>query len=105
MNSLVDADLIDALYEPGASLDRSAAKQPRRSRQVMVYYHSGGDSMLFKLPEAIATCAPTYELKRSAVNAVLWCRAIASRGKVTGVGASAAAAAGIGERGYAYEAA
>jgi hypothetical protein len=44
-------------------------------------YHSGGDSMLFKLPEAIATGAPTYELKRSAVNAVLWCRAIAPRGK------------------------
>jgi hypothetical protein len=65
-------ELVDALFKPDAVLDKAAAKQPRRSREVMVF-HSGADSVLFKLPEAATAGGATYELKRASINAVLWC--------------------------------
>jgi hypothetical protein len=66
-------ELVKALFETDAVPDKAATKQPRRSREVMVF-HSGADSVLFKLPEAATAGAATYELKRTAINAVRWCR-------------------------------
>jgi hypothetical protein len=69
----VSPELINELFEPAPSRETAvAAKGARRSRQVLVY-HSGGDYVLFKLP-GTPSAGPTYELKRSAVDAVLWCR-------------------------------
>lgn len=66
-------ELIGELFDPGAPPDASATtKRPRRSRQVLVLY-SGGDSVLFKLADDAREGGATYELKRSAIDAVLWC--------------------------------
>jgi hypothetical protein len=72
--SVLPRELLDALFKPDAVLDRAAPIQPRRSREVMVF-HSGADAVLFKLPEAATAGGATYELKRAAINAVLWCPA------------------------------
>jgi len=63
---------IAALFEPGTSPDGSTTKRPRRSRQVLIF-HSGADSILVKLPDDARGASPTYELKRSAIDAMRWC--------------------------------
>src|SRR5262249_2901268 len=65
---------IALLFEPDASPDVATTKQPRRSRQVLVFY-AGADSMRFKLPDDPRAGGTTYELKRSAIDAVRWCGA------------------------------
>jgi hypothetical protein len=69
----ISSELAGDLFEPGPSPPSAAATGRRRSRQVLVH-HSSGDSVLFKLPAN--SPGATYELKRSAIDAVLWCRKV-----------------------------
>lgn len=68
----VSPELVRELFDAAPPPETATAKRARRSRKVSVY-HSGGDYVLFKLPEAPGA-GTTYELKRSAVEAVTWCR-------------------------------
>jgi hypothetical protein len=77
--AMLDVDVAKVSPELAAELfGKDAAQAPsvkgaRRSREVRIYY-SGGDYLLFKLPAETSAAATTYELKRSAVEAVLWCQ-------------------------------
>lgn len=54
---------------------KDASARTMRARPVLVYY-SGGDAVLFKLPEAARSGQPAYELRRAAISAITWCRDI-----------------------------